>query len=199
MADRSKALESNLPVGAVQRADDPERRALSLPEVIRRNHDALIRFLRRRLRNPADAEDVAQEAYLRMMRYEGSREVSSPSSMLFRVAGNLATDLFRAEQSRHTADHLDIDEIAPASEQPEADRELAAKQDLGVLLQTIDELPPRCRQVFLLSRVRHMTYQEIATHCDISVKMVEKHIHRALAACLKAVHGVGGSRGDTSK
>lgn len=186
MADRSKAIESHL--------GEP----LSIPDVIRRHHDALIRFLRRRLRDPADAEDMAQEAYIRMMRYEGSREVSSPSSLLYRVAGNLATDQFRAEQTRHAADHVDIHEIAPASEHPEADRELAAKEDLAVALQAIDELPPKCRQVFLLSRVRHMTYQEIATHCGISVKMVEKHMHRALATCVKAVNRVGGPRGGSS-
>ncbi|MFL6577461.1 MAG: sigma factor-like helix-turn-helix DNA-binding protein [Povalibacter sp.] len=43
--------------------------------------------------------------------------------------------------------------------------------------------------MFLLSRVQHMTYPQIAVHCRISVKMVEKHISHALAICMKKVGG----------
>jgi len=56
-------------------------------------------------------------------------------------------------------------------------------------------LPPKCRQVFLLSRAQRMTYPQIAVHCGISVKMVEKHISHALAICMKKV---GASAGITS-
>jgi DNA-directed RNA polymerase specialized sigma24 family protein len=45
--------------------------------------------------------------------------------------------------------------------------------------------------VFLLSRAQRMTYPQIAAHCGISVKMVEKHIGHALAICMKKVGGGG--------
>jgi RNA polymerase sigma-70 factor (ECF subfamily) len=64
-----------------------------------------------------------------------------------------------------------------------------AGQNLDLLLEVIENLPPKCKQVFLLSRAGGMTYPEIAQHCGISVKMVEKQISRAMAACLKKVGG----------
>ncbi len=166
-------------------ADDAGR--LSVHGTIRRYHDSLIRFLRQRLRVPEDAADVAQETYIRLMQYEGSSEIKSPSSMLFRIAINVANDLGRAEQARHASQQCGIDEVELAGDQPSAEREIAASQELDLLYAAVDALPPRCQQVFLLSRVRHMTYPEIARHCNISVKMVEKHISHALAICIKKV------------
>ena len=165
---------------------------LSVHETIHRYHDSLIRFLRQRLRVKEDAADIAQEAYIRMMQYEGSQKIQSPSSMLFRIAINVANDLGRSEQARRVSDQLSIDGMELASHEPSADREIAARQDLDILYGTIEQLPPKCRQVFLLSRVERMTYPQIAAHCGISVKMVEKHISHALAICMKKVGGSAG-------
>jgi RNA polymerase sigma-70 factor (ECF subfamily) len=164
---------------------------LSVHEIIYRHHDALIRFLRQRLRVKDDAADVAQEAYIRLMQYQGSRQIASPSSMLFRIAINVANDLGRTEQTHRVCDQFPLDLVEIASEQPSADREIAAEQDLQLLYAAIEELPPKCRNVFLLSRVRRMTYPQIASHVGISVKMVEKHISQALAICMRKVGGGG--------
>lgn len=168
---------------------------IRIQDIIRRHHDSLIKFLRRRLSIADDADDVAQETYIRMMKYEGSREIKSPSAMLYRIAVNVANDHGRATQARCAADHLEIEEVSLVSEQPSAERAVLAGQHLDLLLDVIDGLPPKCKQVFLLSRARGMTYPEIARHCGISVKMVEKQISRAVAACLKKV---GGCDGNTS-
>lgn len=164
---------------------------LSVQETIRRYHDSLIRFLRQRLRVKEDAVDIAQEAYIRMMQYEGSTKIQSPASMLFRIAINIANDLCRADAVRRVSEQVPIDGLELASSQPSADRQIAASQDLQILYRAIEQLPPKCRQVFLLSRAQRMTYPQIAAHCGISVKMVEKHIGHALAICMKKVGGGG--------
>lgn len=164
-------------------------RRVSIQEIIRRHHGALIKFLRRRLSIAEDAEDVAQETYIRMMRYEGSSELNSPSAMLFRIAVNVANDHGRAAVARRTKRHAQIEDMELTSDSPTAEREVLASQTLDLLLETIERLPPKCKQVFLLSRASDMTYPEIAAHCGISVKMVEKHISRAIAACLDKVGG----------
>src|SRR5215831_5359999 len=156
---------------------------LSVQNVIRRYHDSLVRFLKHRLRVSEDASDVAQEAYIRMMHYEGSKEIQSAPSLLFRIAINVAHDLGRAEMSRRRSDHCSVDDVELISDVPTPEREIAAEQDLELAYQAIAELPPKCQQVFLLSRVKRMTYPEIAAHCGISVKMVEKHISHALQIC----------------
>ena len=177
----------NVLAGEIAFESEQNNEALSVHETIRRYHDSLIRFLRQRLRVKEDAADVAQEAYIRMMQYEGSRQIQSPSSMLFRIAINVANDLGRAEQSRRVSDQMPIDGLELASDRPAVEREIAAEQDLAALYAAIEQLPPKCRHVFLLSRVQHMTYPQIAVHCKISVKMVEKHISHALAICMKKV------------
>lgn len=166
---------------------DEPRPALSVDAVIRENHGALVNFLRRRMRTAEDANDVAQEAYVRMMQYEGARDIHSPSSLLFRIATNVANDFARADQSRRVQDQCSIDDHELASHEPSAERQIAGCEDLATLLVAIRQLPQKCQQVFLLSRVKHMTYPEIAKHCGISVKMVEKHISHALAVCMKKV------------
>jgi RNA polymerase sigma-70 factor (ECF subfamily) len=168
---------------------------LSVTQMIRQHHGSLLCFLRRRLRVSEDADDVAQETYVRMMQYEGSREIRSPTSMLYRIAINVANDLGRYQVTRREADRRSLDDVELVCELPSAEREIEAQQDVELLYQAIAELPPKCQQVFLLSRVRKMTYPEIARHCGISVKSVEKHISRALAICAQKV---GGRTGSTS-
>lgn len=165
----------------------PFSQGLSIEGVIRTCHSSLLSFLRQRLRVADDARDVAQEAYIRMMQYEGSKDVQSPASLLFRIAINVANDLGRAEKVRHMADHCDIADMDFDSGVATPEREVAAGEELEILYQTIEQLPPKCRQVFLLSRFHSMTYPQIAEHCGISVKMVEKHISRALAICAARV------------
>ena len=175
-----------LEVAVADRLSSPQqvREPLSVKNLIGRYHASLLSFLRQRLRTADDADDVAQEVYIRMLQYEGSREINSPSSLLFRVAINIANDVGRSEQVRHAADHCGVDGLEIDSGVATPERQVAAAQDLELLYETIEQLPPRCRQVFLLSRVHCMTYPEIARHCGISVKMVEKHISHALCLCL---------------
>jgi RNA polymerase sigma-70 factor (ECF subfamily) len=105
---------------------------------------------------------------------------------------NVANDHGRAAQSRCSTNHCDIGDVTLVSPQPSAERSILASQNLDLLLDVIEGLPPKCKQVFLMSRAHGMTYAEIAEHCGISVKMVEKQISRAVAACLKKVGGVDG-------
>lgn len=177
-------LPSTVPLDSLQLPQN-SREPLSVKRLMDRYHNSLLSFLRQRLRVPDDAADVAQEAYIRMLQYEGSCEVRSPSSLLFRVAINIANDLSRLEQVRHASDHTSLDGLDIDSGLAAPEREVAAEQELGRLYEVIERLPPKCRQVFLLSRIQCMTYPEIASHCGISVKMVEKHISHALMVCMR--------------
>ena len=123
---------------------DAAPRELCVQEIIRLHHQSLIKFLRRRLSVAEDANDVAQETYIRMLKYDGSREVVSPSAMLYRIAVNVANDHGRAAHARLSVDHCDIDEVQIVSEQPSAERAVLAGQNLEGLLEVIEHLPPKC-------------------------------------------------------
>lgn len=66
------------------------------------------------------------------------------------------------------------------AEGPGVEQIVMARQELAVLLQDIDTLPPGCRRVFLLGRMQNLTHAQIATQLGISVGTVEKHHMRAL-------------------
>jgi RNA polymerase sigma-70 factor (ECF subfamily) len=162
------------------------RKSFSIHELIRQHHFALVAWLRPRLRVPEDAQDIAQEAYLRMMKYEGAVDINSPLALLHRVAMNIAHDLERSQRARGLGSHVDMDEIDLMSDLPSAERTVDAEERYGRVKQAIETLTPRCRQIFLLSRVKGLSYSEIAEHCGISVKMVEKHISHALCVCMES-------------
>jgi RNA polymerase sigma factor (sigma-70 family) len=161
---------------------------LSAAAVIRRHHQSILRFLRRRGATSEDALDIAQDAYVRFLRYEGAMTIQSPSAMLFRIAHNVAADHGRAAVQRRQIRSFEAGgfDTELASEEPSAERELAAEQIVSIVRLAIAALSPQCRRVFLLSRLEGLTYCEIAARCGISVKTVEKHVSRALRACAVA-------------
>lgn len=168
---------------------------LSAAAVIGSHHRSIVRFLRRRGATHDDALDMAQDAYVRFLKYEGATTIDSPSAMLFRIAGNIAADHGRAAAARRRLRFLDADayQAELVSEEPSAEREIAAQQIVGIVLMAVAALSPQCRTVFLLSRIDGLTYTEIAAHCGISVKTVEKHVSHALRAC--AERGATSERG----
>lgn len=161
----------------------------SVGQVAETYHGALLTYLRRRVRGSAEPADVAQEAYMRLMQYEGSEHVRSPYAMLLRIALNVARDMHRSDQVRRHSFHQPIDglELIGGAGTPES--HALSAEALDRALDAIDRLPARRREVFLLHRRHHLSYAEIATRCGISIKMVEKHISSALAFCLSEVWG----------
>jgi RNA polymerase sigma-70 factor (ECF subfamily) len=121
---------------------------------------------------------------VRFLKYEGATNIESPAAMLYRIAGNVAADHGRAVARRRVKlTEAGLDDAELVSEQPSVERELAAEQILEAVRCVIAAQSPSCRTVFLLSRVEGLTYTEIASHCGISVKTVEKHVSHALRAC----------------
>ena len=154
------------------------------------HHVEFMRFLRRRVpAGPVSAEDIAQEAYIRVLQYEGSRTIREPYFMLLRVAMNVMRDLHRAERVRRSHRHHSLGGLELASDVADPERAALHAEELEQVLAAIAELTPRCREVFLLHRFSHNAYPQIARDFGISVKMVEKYISTALARCTERVAG----------
>lgn len=131
----------------------------------------LIAFLRRRF-GRQEAEDLAQEAYVRLSAQD--KAVLNPRAFLAKVALNAARDQARRRAVRPTLlpDHPGHPPTTPAGQ-----------AEAVLLKQAILSLPPRLRTVFLLSRFGGLTYEEIAQRCGVSVKTVEARMTQALAMC----------------
>lgn len=157
---------------------------LSVAWLAQQHHGDLMRFLRIRGSGASmEPADLAQEAYLRMMQYEGARSIRSPLYLLLRVARNVVNDLRRADHARRNRSHLSIEGLELACGSPGPDRNAAQSEELARALAAIGALPRRCREIFLLHRCAQLSYPEIAQMCGISVKTVEKHVSAALFAC----------------
>lgn len=164
---------------------------------VREHEPALLSFLCARI-HVEDAKDIAQESLLRLMRYRG-HPPAQLKPLMYRIALNTLNDHGRRLRTRHASLHqsLDDDVHGVASGELAHDQRLAHEQELWRLRAAILQLPVRCRQVYLLNRIDGMSYPQIAAHCAISVKMVEKHIGKALTVLrlrLRATnaHGVEG-------
>ena len=144
----------------------------------------LRQLLRRRGRTREDAEDLVQEAFLRLHVFlnEG-REVQRIEPFLIRTALNLSIDQSRREQ-RECRDRFHeepIEELALADLGPTPEEILAAETRLEQIRETLEQkLSARAREVFYLHRLEGFTHEEIAVRMNMSLRMVEKHIARAI-------------------
>lgn len=142
-------------------------------------------FLCRTLRlQPSDADDIVQDTWLRIIR-TSLADVEHPRAFLSRIALNLFRDRYRREKVRKA--HL---RLVLASDRDSIDPSAMAEQECALELErAILDLPDNLRDVFVLSRFRHMTNKDIATHLGISVKTVEWRIGKAIALCTDRLRG----------
>ena len=150
---------------------------------------SLERFLTRKLENPADAAEVAQEAFLRIYRLEHPEQLDNARAFLFQVASNLAIDQLRRRTLHFRflkAEQRELGEGAfteSSADVASPEKILAAREKLARIYQAVDALPEKCRQAFLLHRNTGMSYSDIARELGVSVSSVEKYILQALKHC----------------
>ncbi len=139
----------------------------------------LLGYLRSRLANEQDAQDLAQEAYLRLLRVPDKTLVRDPVAYLFRIARNLLHELYTTLPPETTlVSDGDLIDDSPAPE------ELAdTRQHVERLEEVLNHLPPKCRAVMVLHRRDGMTYDEIGVELGISSAMVKKYLAQGLARC----------------
>lgn len=160
---------------------------------LRDQREALVSFLRMRTSTEEDAHDAAQESLVRLMRYRDTQPPDAWKALLYRIAVNVVHDQLRWAKRRNLDNHVPMDDatyVLP-SEAPQPDEQAVCRQELARIGAVIHALPPRCQEVYLLSRVEGMKNVEIARHCGISVKAVEKHMTRAMAAVRQALGNFG--------
>lgn len=159
-------------------------------------YQELLNYFARAVRSRDRASDLVHEAYTRVLALEQSGQVvEQPRALLYRTARNLLIDQHRRQAVRapHAAGDVaygaqgdgpvpDVADLpAPAALGPEA--QAASAQGMAALLATIDALPLRCREAFILHKFDGLPQAEVAAHMGISRKMVEQHIQRAMLAC----------------
>ncbi len=124
---------------------------------------ALQTFFQRRIRSKADAADLAQEVYVRMLRIGDQEAIRNPVHYLYTVANNLVKE------------HADLDA-----------RQRVAR--LGVVLQ---QLRPKCRAAVELRFTQGLSFREIAMHLGVSPQTAKKYVAQALGHCRRRMARLG--------
>ena len=131
--------------------------------------------------NAAKAEDLVQEAFVRLWKNCAKVVMEKAKSFLFSVANNLFLD-----GVKHQKVVLKFQQLGGSSSTNQSPEYLLEEKEFQQRLENaIQGLTEKQRTVFLLNRIDKMTYKEIAAHLDVSVKAVEKLMHKALVQLRK--------------
>jgi RNA polymerase sigma-70 factor (ECF subfamily) len=135
--------------------------------------------LMRRGRTTHDADDLVQEAWLRLACYEREQTVVKPEAFLMRTALNLSIDTYRMHATR--GEEVVPEEVVLMDPAPDVEAILLGRERMTRFSQCVGRLNQKTRDIFLAHRIDGMSYQEIAGRHQISISTVEKHIAKALA------------------
>ncbi len=142
----------------------------------------LMKVCRRRGRSQEEAEDLIQEAFLRLHEYCRKAEVRDEEAFLARTVSNLAINEYRRERivsfSHETVEDLE-QSIGLSDASPGPERICAAQQRLDEITKTLGAVSERTCQIFLAQRAGY-SYEEIAADLGITPRTVQKHIARAM-------------------
>lgn len=143
--------------------------------------DKLRRFLSQRLRNVADAPDLAQEVFLRLLRVRHHETIRSPEAYLFTVASHvLHQHTLRQSTAPKSVDIAEtFSELQLTSDDDPATR-VATDQRLEILQRAMTELPPKIAATLWLNRYAGLTLEEIAEQLGVSRPSVKLYLARAL-------------------
>lgn len=163
-----------------------QARDQELSRLFEKHNRTLVSFLVNRLGNEAEAKEVAQEAYVRLLQLHEPGAVSFLRAYLFRTAANIALDRIR---HRVRTGHLDVVHQNDLISDLGPHRAISASQDLNVLRQALLELPDRYRRAFLLQRFEEKGTEEIGAILAIRPRQTRFYLQRALAYCRLRVDG----------
>ena len=171
----------------VQRAQRGERGAFDL--LVLKYQHKVIKLVARLLRDPTEAEDVAQEAFVKAYRALGSfRGDSAFYTWLYRIAVNTARNTMAARQRRpldYEAGLSEGEQAVVESRQRHVDTPEASVLSAEIretINETVEQLPEDLRTAIVLREVEGLSYEEIAAAMDCPVGTVRSRIFRAREA-----------------
>lgn len=149
-----------------------------------REHEAALRhYLMGKVGSAEEAEDIAQEAFLKLHLMDDANDIKHPRAFLFRVAVNVLIDHIRRRRSRISELQIAAEIEGMPADDPSAESKIRSREFQSAFKRAIQELPPRRRQVIVMHKILQKSYGEIAEELGITRSMVEQHMTRALRHC----------------
>jgi RNA polymerase sigma factor (sigma-70 family) len=144
---------------------------------------SLLRLARRILGDAGLAEDITQTLWLRIQRIADPAAIKDKRAYLYRLALNLTSDQIRSRKRGQTLFDDHAADTGMVDTAPTTEAQIIHRQRLGLLSAAIDELPPRCREVFVLRRIEGLSPAQVADRLGITPNAVAKHVRHAITHC----------------
>jgi RNA polymerase sigma-70 factor (ECF subfamily) len=147
-------------------------------------HDASLRaYLRAAFPSVREVDDVVQESYLRIWKTHAGTPIRSAKAFLFTVARRLALDLVRRRNRSPIIGVKDPGALFVLDRARDACESASVAQEIQLLVEAIDSLPSRCREIFILCHIDGRTQKEVAARMSISENTVAVQSARGLQRC----------------
>jgi RNA polymerase sigma factor (sigma-70 family) len=155
-------------------------------------HEAAVRvWLRRWTGRSQDIDDVIQEAYSRLASLESIEHIGSGRAYLFQTTRNIVLEQVRRSKIVRIDNVTDFGDLGLVDETPPLDRVVGGARELQRVQRLIEQLPFKCRRIFVLRRIHGVSQRDIARDLGISESAVEKQASRGLKLILRAMEGDG--------
>jgi RNA polymerase sigma-70 factor (ECF subfamily) len=160
---------------------------------------ALTRFLQRNWRQPAEIADLRQETYARAYEAALRERPKLVKPFLFQIARNLMIDRLRRQSVVSLETMADFDWANVTDDRPSLESHVAARQQLRLLQEALDDLPPRCRQIVVMRKIDGLPQKEVARRMGIAVETVENQVAKGVRLLAQALEGRRGTVASQSR
>lgn len=152
-------------------------------------HDSQLRaYLRGSFAAVRDVEDVVQESYLRIWKARAVQPIRSAKAFLFSVARRLALDQIRRQRRSPLLAVTDLEQLFVLESAPSARDATASSEEVALLVEAVEALPARCREIFILRRLQGVPQKDIAARLGISEQTVQVQAARGMRRCSEYLH-----------
>jgi RNA polymerase sigma-70 factor (ECF subfamily) len=127
-----------------------------------------------------DPEDVVQESFLRLWKLGAVQPIRSAKAFLFKVARNLALDTVRRARISPITAVPDLAALPVMEETADVTKAACAREEIALLAEALDALPPRCREIILLRKFQNLPQKEVAARLGISELTVQEQVYRGV-------------------
>jgi RNA polymerase sigma-70 factor (ECF subfamily) len=148
------------------------------------SHDAKLKaYLRSSFPTVQDVDDVVQESYLRIWKARTAQPILSAKAFLFKIASRLCLDRLRHEQASPITEVTDFAVSSVIEEKAGVFEAISVHQEISLLLDAIDSLPDRCREILILRKLQGIPQKEVAARLGISEQTVHVQVARGIHRC----------------
>ncbi|MET4898763.1 sigma-70 family RNA polymerase sigma factor [Sphingomonadaceae bacterium jetA1] len=158
---------------------------LSSSAFYRAHREALVEYANRIVRDPARAEDVVQDAWVRVSAVDRGRSIAEPLGYFYRVVRNLALDRYRERRREIMHESHELAKVAETAPDTAPSQEAISqdRQELRLVIASLDELPERTRRAVMLYKFDGLKLREVAERMGISVALANNLVLDGVEHC----------------